>query len=207
MQNCKHKTVQDGKTSSFSVFRASCEFAPSQLARLRCSNTLAYRFSSERETARSLRESVKKGASASTTTAANEFAYFQTFSRLLNSLKMSCVDEFPLEFISWGPHLSWERARKKNSSSLVNREIRHFHVIVVQWRNGNVPKSVMHVHACASAIKEQKKCWEFLAQKFDRFQTLRSKPQTTRKRTQHVPSNNVASFCTGRKTFVLRPRP
>ena len=29
--------------------------APSQLARLRCSNTLAYRFSSKRETARSLR--------------------------------------------------------------------------------------------------------------------------------------------------------
>ena len=48
MQNCKHKTVQDGKTSFFSVFRVSCEFAPSQLARLRCSNNLAYRFSSER---------------------------------------------------------------------------------------------------------------------------------------------------------------
>ena len=48
MQNCKHKTVQDGKTSFFSVFRVSCEFALSQLARLRCSNNLAYRFSSER---------------------------------------------------------------------------------------------------------------------------------------------------------------
>ena len=47
----------------------------------------------------------------------------------------------------------------------------------MQWRNGNVPKSVMHVHACVSAIKEQKKCWELFAQKFDRFQTL--------------PSNNV----------------
>ena len=135
------------------------------------------------------------------------FAFFQTLSRLFQSAENVKCRQISLELISWGPHLSWERARKKNSSSLVNREIRHFHVIVVQWRNGNVPKSVMHVHACASAIKEQKKCWEFLAQKFDRFQTLRSKPQTTRKRTQHVPSNNVASFCTGRKTFVLRPRP
>ena len=61
----------------------------------------------------------KKGASASTTTTASEFVYFQTLSRLFSSLRMSHVDEFPLEFISWGPHLSWERARKKNSSSLV----------------------------------------------------------------------------------------
>ena len=102
MQSCKHKTVRDGKTSFFSVFRASSKFA-----RLRCSNTLAYRFWSERETARSLRESAKQGTPASTTTAAaNEFAYFQTLSRLFNSLRMSNVDEFPLEFISWGPHLS-----------------------------------------------------------------------------------------------------
>ena len=33
MQSCKHKTVRDGKTSFFSVFRASSKFAPSQLAR------------------------------------------------------------------------------------------------------------------------------------------------------------------------------
>ena len=33
-------------------------FASSQLARLRCSNTLAYRFSSKREAARSLRSSL-----------------------------------------------------------------------------------------------------------------------------------------------------
>ena len=29
----------------------------------------------------------------------------------------------------------------------------------------------------ASAITEQKKCWELLAEKFDRFQTLRSNIQ------------------------------
>ena len=53
----------------------------------------------------------------------------------------------------------------------------------------------------ASAITEQKKCWEFLlGEKFDRFQTLRNNTQqhpTTYnrvcKRTQHVTSNNVRS--------------
>ena len=56
----------------------------------------------------------------------------------------------------------------------------------------------------ASAITEQKKCREFLAQKFDRFQALHNNSQqyaTTCnrvcKRTQHVTSNNVASVCTG----------
>ena len=52
----------------------------------------------------------------------------------------------------------------------------------------------------ASAITEQKKCWELLAEKFDRFQTLRNNTQqhpTTCnmvcKRTKHVTSNNVGS--------------
>ena len=69
----------------------------------------------------------------------------------------------------------------------------------------------------ASAITEQKKCWELLAEKFDWFQTLRNNTQqhpTTcnrvRKRTQHVTcnmqqcwellANNLASVCTGLKT-------
>ena len=52
----------------------------------------------------------------------------------------------------------------------------------------------------ASAITEQKKCWELLAEKFDRFQTLRNNfqqhPTTCNRvcqRTQHVTSNNVGS--------------
>ena len=51
-----------------------------------------------------------------------------------------------------------------------------------------------------SAIAEQKKCWELLAEKFDRFQTLRNntqqQPTTCNrvcKRAQHVTSNNVGS--------------
>ena len=52
----------------------------------------------------------------------------------------------------------------------------------------------------ASTITEQKKCWESLAEKFDRLQTLRNNTQqhpTTWnrvcKRTQQVTSNNVGS--------------
>ena len=51
-----------------------------------------------------------------------------------------------------------------------------------------------------SAITEQKKCWELLAEKFDRFQTLcnntQQHPTTCNrvcKRTQNVTSNNVGS--------------
>ena len=53
----------------------------------------------------------------------------------------------------------------------------------------------------ALAIMEQKKCWELLSEKFDRFQTLcnnkQQHPTTCNrvyKRTQHVTSNNVGSF-------------
>ena len=56
----------------------------------------------------------------------------------------------------------------------------------------------------ALEITEQKKCWQFLAQMFDRFQSLRNNSQQhatscnrVYKRTQHVTSNNVASICTG----------
>ena len=62
----------------------------------------------------------------------------------------------------------------------------------------------------ASAITEQKKCWELLAETFDRFQTLRNNTQqhpTTCnrvcKRTQHVTSNNVASVCTGLQSSIV----
>ena len=60
----------------------------------------------------------------------------------------------------------------------------------------------------ASAITEEKKCWELLAEKFNRFQTLRENTQqhpTTCnrvcKRTQHITSNNVGSCW----STMLRP--
>ena len=58
----------------------------------------------------------------------------------------------------------------------------------------------------ASAITEQKKCWELLAEKFDRFQTLRNITQqhpttcnttTTIQQCWKLLAINVASVCTG----------
>ena len=45
-------------------------------------------------------------------------------------------------------------------------------------------------------ITEQRKCWELLAEKFDRFQTCETTCNRVCKRTQHVISNNLASVCT-----------
>ena len=54
----------------------------------------------------------------------------------------------------------------------------------------------------ASAITEQKKCWELLAEKFHRFPTLRNNKQQLQQDVQTdatlgVLANNVASVCTG----------
>ena len=63
----------------------------------------------------------------------------------------------------------------------------------------------------ASAITEQKKCWELLAETFDQFQSLRNNTQQhpticnrVCKRTQHVTSNNVASVCTRLYTRLFK---
>ena len=57
-----------------------------------------------------------------------------------------------VDFLGTGLKL---RKRKENSSSLVtfsiNREIRHFHVVAVQWRQRNVQKSAMRVQSCCFA--------------------------------------------------------
>ena len=59
----------------------------------------------------------------------------------------------------------------------------------------------------ASAITEQKKCWELLAEKFDRFQTLRNNMQQgvqtdarcNIQQCWELLANNGASVCTGLK--------
>ena len=61
----------------------------------------------------------------------------------------------------------------------------------------------------ASAIMEQKKCWEFLAEKFDRFQTLRNKQQRgvqtdatcNIQQCWELLINNFASVCTQPKEW------
>ena len=45
------------------------------------------------------------------------------------------------------------------------------------WRKGRAVQTDPTLLCYASAIKKQKKCWEWLAQKFDWFQTLRNNTQ------------------------------
>ena len=62
----------------------------------------------------------------------------------------------------------------------------------------------------ASAITEEKKCWELLAEKFDRFQTLLNNMQQgvqtdatcNIQQCWELLANNVASVCTGLKTKI-----
>ena len=58
--------------------------------------------------------------------------------------------------------------KEKESRCLVctsskKREIRYFHVVVVQWRQRNVQKSVMHVQSCCVANLNQLFFFAFLA--------------------------------------------
>ena len=68
------------------------------------------------------------------------------------------------------------------------------------WRKGRAVQTDPTLLCYASETTEQKKCWELLAQKLDRFQTLPNNSQQHTatcnkvcKRTQHVTSNNVGN--------------
>ena len=53
------------------------------------------------------------------------------------------------------------------------------------WRTVQTDPTLLR---CASVITEQKKCWELLAQKFDRFQTFRNNSQ------QHTTTCNIQQY-------------
>ena len=64
---------------------------------------------------------------------------------------MSDVDGFFQELISWGPHSSLEgqrEIRRRFFASSIKRAVRHFDVVVVQWRQRNVQKKRDAVHIC-----------------------------------------------------------
>ena len=66
---------------------------------------------------------------------------------------MSNVGESPW---SWflRDYTSFERERKirfRLFTSSIQREIRHFQAVVVQWRQRNLQKSVLHVQSCCFA--------------------------------------------------------
>ena len=81
----------------------------------------------------------------------SEVALLQTLSRLFHLVQFVKCWQFFLELNSKGQYRS--SGKKKESHCLVFtsstiREIRHFHVVVVQRRQRNVQKSVMHVQSC-----------------------------------------------------------
>ena len=84
----------------------------------------------------------------------SEFALLQTLSRLFHLVYFVKCWQMLLELNSKGLYQSSEK--EKESCCLVfpsstKREIRHFHVVVVQRRQRNVQKSVMHVQSCCFA--------------------------------------------------------
>ena len=86
---------------------------------------------------------------------------YKVNSRLFNlhrdsssSITLSSVGELFWSWIPEKPYPSSEWERKFQSSlftSSIKREIRHFLVVVLQWRQRNVQKSVMHVQSCCFA--------------------------------------------------------
>ena len=75
------------------------------------------------------------------------FRSFSLYSDYSHPLTLSIVGEPSRSWIFKGPNSSSEREinRRCLSTSSITREIRHFYVAVVQNRERNVQKSVMHV--------------------------------------------------------------
>ena len=85
----------------------------------------------------------------------SEFALLQSLSRLFHFVYFVKCWQMFLELNSKG--LRYQSSGKEKEScclvfpSSTKRELRRFHVVVVQWRQRNVPKSVMHVQSCRFA--------------------------------------------------------
>ena len=84
----------------------------------------------------------------------SEFALLQSLSRLFHFVYFVKCWQMFLELNSKGLYQS--SGKEKESCCLVfpsstKRELRRFHVVVLRRRQGNVPKSVMHVQSCCFA--------------------------------------------------------
>ena len=87
----------------------------------------------------------------------SEFALFQISSLFHLVQFRKCWGIF-LEWSSKSRYLSSEKEKLKFclvSTSSKKREIRKFRVVVVQWRQRNVQKNVMHVQSCCFANLNQ----------------------------------------------------
>ena len=85
----------------------------------------------------------------------SEFALLQSLSRLFHLVWFVKRWQFFLELNSKGLYQS--SGKEKESGCLVfpsstKRQFRHFHVVVVQQRQRNVQKNVIHVQSCFFAV-------------------------------------------------------
>ena len=83
-----------------------------------------------------------------------EFALFQTSSLLFQLFQFVKCWRIFQELNSKGLFLSSQKEKEYRClvfTSSLKREIRHFHVVVPQWRQRNVQKSVLHVQSCCFA--------------------------------------------------------
>ena len=83
----------------------------------------------------------------------NEFALFQTSSILFSFIQFVKCWRDSLGLNPKGPYLSLEKEKEKFCAVFTNsiervREIRKFHVAIVQRPLRNVQKSLMHVQSC-----------------------------------------------------------
>ena len=98
--------------------------------------------------------SIDDGDSSEKVTFKMNSRFFQTLSRLFQFTENVKCERISLELISGGPDSRLEREKKirrRLFTFSINRESRHFRVVVVQWRQRNVQKSVMHVQSCCFA--------------------------------------------------------
>ena len=95
--------------------------------------------------------SINDGYGSANVTCKMNLPFFKLCRVSSNSLTMSNEGEFPLSWFLRGPYSSLKRERKirhRLFTSSIKREIRYFHVVVVQWLQRNVQKNVMSVQSC-----------------------------------------------------------
>ena len=86
----------------------------------------------------------------------NEFAFFQTLSRIFGFAQFVKWRRFFLELNSHGFYPGSQREReipRVMFTSCIKRHVGEFHVVVVQWTSKEYTKSTMHLQNCCFAHK------------------------------------------------------
>ena len=84
----------------------------------------------------------------------SEFAFFQLYTDYSNFIYFVKCKRPLFQQNSYQPYSSSERERKfrrRLFTSSIKPDFSNFHVVVVQWRQRNVQKSVMHIQSCCFA--------------------------------------------------------